>query len=93
MGIFVQLHWLWKTRDNFSLGITTVFPIAWLYSNYRKGTPSNEQDIEYQYILILNGDYKGEIWRINKTTMRPIYNTEMLINVLTIMEAIAYGGL
>ena len=57
-----------------------------------KGTPSNEQDIEYQYILILNGDYKGEIWRINKTTMRPIYNTEMLINVLTIMEAIAYGG-
>ena len=57
-----------------------------------KGTPSNEQDIEYQYILILNGDYKGEIWRINKTTMRPIYNTEMLINVLTIIEAIAYGG-
>ena len=58
-----------------------------------KGTPSNEQDIEYQYILILNGDYKGEIWRINKTTMQPMYNTEMPINVLTIMEAIAYGGL
>ncbi len=55
--------------------------------------PSNEQDIVRQYILILNGDYRGEIWRINKTTMRPIYNTEMPINTLTIMKEIAYGGL
>lgn len=53
--------------------------------------PSSIQDIVRQYIL--NGDYRGEIWRIDETTMQPMYNTEMPINVLTIMEAIAYGGL
>ncbi len=55
--------------------------------------PSNEQDIVRQYILILNGDYRREIWRINKTTMRPLHNTEMSVNALTIIEEIAYGGL
>lgn len=59
----------------------------------RNVNPSSIQDIVRQYILILNGDYRGEIWRIDETTMQPMYNTEMHINILTIMEAIAYGGL
>ncbi len=55
--------------------------------------PSNEQDIVRQYILILNGDYRGEVWRIDETIMEPLHNTEMSVNALTIMKEIAYGGL
>lgn len=57
-----------------------------------KGTPGNPHHIDRQYILILNGEYKGEVWMIDETTIERIYNTEMRINALTIMEDITYGG-
>ena len=57
-----------------------------------QGKTSNAHDIDRQYILILNGDYRGEVWMIDETTIERIYNTEMPINALTIMEDITYGG-
>lgn len=57
-----------------------------------KGTPSDKHDIVRQYVLILNGDYKGEIWSVADDWIEPIYNTEMPINALTIMKDIVYGG-
>lgn len=57
-----------------------------------KGTPSDNHDIIRQYILILNGDYKGEIWSVEADWIEPAYNTEMPANVLTVMRDIAYGG-
>ena len=57
-----------------------------------KGTPGNAHHIDRQYILILNGEYKGEVWMIDETTIERIYSTEMPINALTIMEDITYGG-
>ncbi|MDE7201986.1 MAG: SMI1/KNR4 family protein [Lachnospiraceae bacterium] len=78
----------------------TIYP--WVLPQYQllhgcmpivgKGTPGDDQDIVRQYILILNGAYKGQVWRIDKETIQPIYNTEMPINALTVMEDIAYGG-
>lgn len=53
---------------------------------------ANMHDIVRQYIVILNGDYKGEVWMVDDTTIERIYSTEIPIKALTIMEVIAYGG-
>ena len=91
-------EYLFKNVDYEKLD--TIFP--WALPQYQllqgcmpivgRGTPGDAHDIVRQYILILNGVYKGEVWRIDKGTIQPINNTKMPINALTIMEDIAYGG-
>ena len=49
--------------------------------------------IKWQYFLALNGDYKGQIWRVDENKLKLIDGTpEFPINALSIIEAIAYGG-
>lgn len=81
-------------------GKKAVFP--WALSQFQllhgcmpiigKGTAADEETIIRQYILILNGKYKGEIWRLTKETISRRTNTEIPINALTIMECITYRG-
>lgn len=52
----------------------------------------NEKHMK-QYILILNGDYKGEIWKISDKTISRLNGMNRVVSVLTIMEDITYGGI
>lgn len=57
-----------------------------------RGTPADEKDIIRQYVLILNGKYRGEIWWISEETICRITSEGLPVNALTIMDHITYGG-
>ena len=57
-----------------------------------KGTAATPKVIVRQYVLILNGKYRGEVWWISKQTIRRITGTGLPVNALTIMDYITYGG-
>ena len=52
----------------------------------------NEKHVK-QYILILNGDYRGEIWKISDKTISRLNGMNRMVSVLTIMEDITYWGI
>ena len=57
-----------------------------------RGTAVDPKTIVWQYVLVLNGEYRGEVWRITQETISRLTIPELHVNALTIMEQIAYGG-
>ena len=57
-----------------------------------RGSAANPKTIVWQYVLVLNGEYRGEVWRITQETISRLTIPELHVNALTIMEQIAYGG-
>lgn len=57
-----------------------------------RGTAADPKTIVWQYVLVLNGEYRGEVWRITQETISRLTIPELHVNALTIMEQIAYGG-
>jgi len=52
---------------------------------------NKQDDYVWQYVLILNGVYRGQVWKFANGAIWPIRNTEMAMNALTIIEAVAFG--